>query len=300
MGLSVTTIAASKRLTAVSVVEGLIGGTSDDSLLGELIDQASDAIVAYCRRPFAREVYSERLPGYGGIRLQLARTPVVAVSSVLDQDDNIITDYSIDDATRGWLYRRPGWAWAVQAYAGLGAGGRFMDFGAPLPNQEEPHYTVAYTAGYVMPAANRIDATTLSAAAADNSFNDSANLFASALRAGDTIEASGFTAAANNGRFTVVSAAAGKIVVSGGTLVDEAAGSARTLKLQNLPKDVEKACVEAVKAWYFERAQSANVVEKQVGSLRIRNSEGGSTVFTVFNPLPAVCVGLLQPWVRAA
>jgi len=300
VGLSITTIAASTRLTTVAVVEGLVGPTSDDSLLGELIDQASAAIAAYCHRPFARETYAESLAGFGEIRLQLARTPVVAVSSVVDQDGNVITDHSIEDAVRGWLYRRAGWVWSAQAYAGLGAGGRFMDMGAPLPRSEEPHYTVAYQAGYLMPAANRTGGT-VSVAAADNSFNDSASLFSNQVRAGDVVEAVGFTTGANAGRYVVTGTpTAGKIIVSGGPLVDETAAAGKILNLQSLPKDVEKACVEAVKAWYYDRAENPNVVEKQVGSLRLRNSEGGSTIFSVFNPLPAVCVGLLQPWVRAA
>lgn len=300
MGLSITTIAASTRLTTVAVLEGLIGNTSDDALLAELIDQASAAIVTYCHRPFARETYSESLAGFGGIRLQLARTPVVSVTSVIDQDGNVITDYSIEDADRGWLYRRAGWLWSVQTYPGLSGGGRFMDWGSPQPRQEEPHYTVAYRAGYLMPVANRVGAITISAAVADNSFNDSAAGFSADLRAGDPITASDFTNLPNNGRFTIVSATASKIVVSGGPLVNEAAGTARTINAQTLPKDVEKACIEAVKAWYLDRAENPNTVEKQVGSLRLRNTEGGSTVFSVFNPLPAVCVGLLQPWVRAA
>lgn len=301
MSLSTTTIAATTRLTTVAMVESLIGATSDDSLLADLIDQASAAVVGYCHRPFAREVYSESLPGFGDIRLQLARTPVLAVSSIVDQDGNVITDYSIADAERGWLYRRGGWSWSVQAYAGLSGGGGFMDFGSPLARQEEPHYTVAYTAGYLLPGTNLVGVSTIAAAAADNSFNDSASGFSTQLRAGDVIEASGFTNAANNGRFVVTGTpTAAKITVSA-ALTTEAAGSARTVKLQTLPADVEKACIEAVKAWYLERRDNSNVEEKQVGPMRVRyGARGGGTIFSDPQGLPSICVGLLRPWVRAA
>lgn len=64
--------------------------------------------------------------------------------------------------------------------------------------------------------------TTISAASADNSFNDSANGFGTMV-AGQWVKVSGFATAVNNGFFKVVTKAAGKITVSGGTLVNESA-----------------------------------------------------------------------------
>jgi hypothetical protein len=69
---------------------------------------------------------------------------------------------------------------------------------------------------------------TYSAANADNSFNDSGSGFGD-IEVGDWIAVKGFTTAANNGIFQVVTAAAGKITVSGGTLQDEAAGDTVTI-----------------------------------------------------------------------
>lgn len=77
-----------------------------------------------------------------------------------------------------------------------------------------------------------LTAATISAASADNSFNDSGNNMPF-VYPGATVIAAGFTNAANNGSFPVVSRTAGKIVVSGGTLVLEAAGSSRTLITRN-------------------------------------------------------------------
>lgn len=72
--------------------------------------------------------------------------------------------------------------------------------------------------------AGAVTATTISAAAADNSINDSANGLP-LVAAGDVIEISGFTGStANNGIATVVSRTTSKIVVSGLTLVNDAAG----------------------------------------------------------------------------
>lgn len=65
--------------------------------------------------------------------------------------------------------------------------------------------------------------TNVSAASADNSFNSAAAGFGSIV-AGQWIKVSGFANAANNGYFKVVTQTASKLVVSGGTLVVEAAG----------------------------------------------------------------------------
>jgi hypothetical protein len=82
-------------------------------------------------------------------------------------------------------------------------------------------------AGWTAPVT--ITAITISVAASDNSFNDSGNGFGS-LVVGQWIKASGFTAAADNGYFKIVTRTSAKITVSGGTLVDESAGTSRTIK----------------------------------------------------------------------
>lgn len=304
MALTVTTAAVSQRLTRKEKVKAELGitGTDDDALFDDLIDEASSAIVSFCRRPFAREVLTETVPGYGDFLLKLERTPIISVSSVT-KDSGIITDYSIDDAGAGTLYRRGGWAWSVQSIAGLSGWQRWPGRGLPLPRQEEPLFAVAYTAGYLLPQQNRLSGT-VSVASADNSFNDSALLFPSLLVAGDTVQGIGWTAEANNQVGTVVSATAGKIIVSGITLVNEAAAATKGLLVQSIPRDVEKAAIEAVKTWYAGRGDDSNVAEKQVGAMRIRFDRGASvselTGGVVGSGLPAMCVGLLSSYVRAA
>lgn len=81
-------------------------------------------------------------------------------------------------------------------------------------------------------------AITLSATAADKSFNDSANgLLTAGFLVGQIITTSGFVAGANNGKFKIATAAAGKITVTdvnGGavTLVDGAAGPSVTITME--------------------------------------------------------------------
>ena len=71
-----------------------------------------------------------------------------------------------------------------------------------------------------------IDATDISAAASDNSYNAATTDFAAAgVLPGQWVRVSGFATAANNGFARVVSAAARKLVVAGPTLADEASGA---------------------------------------------------------------------------
>jgi hypothetical protein len=74
-----------------------------------------------------------------------------------------------------------------------------------------------------------VSATTLSAAASDNSYNDSGAGLGT-LSANQWVYVTGFTTPANNGFRKIVSKTTTKIVVSGGTLVDEVAGDSVSIK----------------------------------------------------------------------
>jgi hypothetical protein len=300
LGVSVTTAALTRRLTRREHVQREIPG-AESVLLDALIDGASAAIEAYCNRPFGREALTETLAGYGGPELQLARTPVIAVSSV-QRDLDVLTDHSIESRDQGTLYRRAGWDWNVQAIAGFAGRQRFPGFGVPLPGTEEPRFSVSYVAGYILPEQS-LEGGTVSVEAADNSFNAAGGGFPGLLRAGDILVASGFASSVNNGRFIVsgTPTAAKAVVTSPFPLVDEAAAAGKVVSFDP-PADcrpfasVERAAIEAVKSWYLRASEDPDVVEKQVGDLRMRWS--GSEEVSLL-PLPAVCVGLLRPWVRA-
>jgi hypothetical protein len=71
---------------------------------------------------------------------------------------------------------------------------------------------------------------TFSMDSTDNSINDSGSGFVAAgFVAGQQVKISGFTESANNGYFTLVSVTAGKMVLSGGTVVTEVAGDSVTV-----------------------------------------------------------------------
>lgn len=311
MALTVTTVAPTLRLTTRAAVQAELGISSDGALIDGFIDQYSSAIVSFCHRPFAREAYVEALAAFGDIRLQLARTPVVSVTAVTLYG-NVVTDYGVEDADKGWLYvrslsgtgsawNRSRWPWSFQSNPGLSAAGAFLDIGSPLPSQEEKSVSVTFTAGYILPS-QFLAPTTVSVAAADNSFNDSASGFPSLLKAGDVLETSGFANAANNGRFLVSGTpTTSKIVVTSSLTLETAPIAATAIKFRPPSShrpfdDVEKACIEAVKSGYASRKDDSGVIEKQAGPMRLRYSDLPGPP----QGLPPSCIGLLRPWVRTA
>jgi hypothetical protein len=106
--LTVTTAADSTLLTKRSTVKTLfdITNTAQDAKLDILIAQASAVAASYCRRVFARETVSETLrlsQDMDGLRL--ARWPIVEITSIEEDGEDLDEDqYEIDEGS-GLIYR---------------------------------------------------------------------------------------------------------------------------------------------------------------------------------------------------
>lgn len=306
--LTVTTPAGSRRLTRKENVKREmpdVPAASDDAFLDSLVDAASSAVERFVhggnpRVPrFPRQVLSETLPGYAEVWLTVERTPIVSIAAIL-YDSTPITDFLLDDPEAGMIYRQVGWYWTAQVFGGLVAKQRWPGIGDPLPRQEEPRFTVNYTAGYLVPGQDLVAVTTVSVSAVDNSFNDSANGFPALLQAGDVIVASGFTNAGNNGSFVVVGTpTSGKVLVTPGPnpMVTEAAGSARTVLVNNLPPDVEKATIEVVKDFYLNRQKTPHSRRERVGE---QDLEWTDPMNLGDIGVPVTAAGLLRAYQRVA
>lgn len=293
MGLSVVTVARNRYLTTPARVKAVAGIDVSSADLAEV----TDAIQSFCNRRegFARQGYTELLAGFGSVHLQLKATPVVAVSAVT-VDSNVVTDYTISEPERGWLYRRAGWAWTAQRYVGLNGGMRWLDQGTPLPGQEEPSISVSYTGGYLVPDDN-VEGTGITADASDNSFNSSA-AFPASLQSGDIFEVGGFSNAANNGRFQVSGTpTTSKVIVTGTLVTDAGATETRTFRFETLPQDIQRAAIETLKSYRARATDDSNVIEKHMGPAGLRYADvadGGAM------SLPPLAASLLRPWVRRA
>ena len=215
----------------------------------------------------------------------LSATPIIGVP-VIALNGSPLTDFTVEDAVAGTLYRQKGWDWSAQV------GWYLSDYRAP--GSEQPDLVVTYTAGYLLPSDDLVTAT-LSVAAADKSFNDTAAGFP-LLAAGDRITTSGFSTA-NTGTFTVVTRTASKVTVAE-TLADHVAdGDLKAVLVSTLPADLSKGVRELVKAFYAGRARDPEVTDKQVGDLRITyaRAQAGDE-----DCLPRSVTALLRPYQRAA
>lgn len=124
------------------------------TLLGELIDEASEEAARLCGRPVARATYIERVPGWGTPLLRVDRRPIESVSALTFRGDPVPSDsYRIADARRGYIGRESDLSpnWHLTAPSG-GLAERFPAGAVPRLD-----YAATYIAGYVMPGDDPID-----------------------------------------------------------------------------------------------------------------------------------------------
>jgi hypothetical protein len=146
MAITVITPAQDFDLTTLANLKSRLKITdaSLDSELTRMITGVSKSLMRKINRQLARETVRETVKGYGDTQLMLSRSPVISVSSVLEDGVTPVLDYSIEDPESSILYRRSGWSWGVvNGFTGVGFN--------PLPNSEEANYTIEYEAGYYLP-----------------------------------------------------------------------------------------------------------------------------------------------------
>lgn len=150
MGVTVVEAASNALLTTRETVKGELGidTTDEDDTISDLIVRASSAIARETRRTFGVETVTETMDGSGSRLLGLSRTPIVEVTEVTE-DGTAITDYSVEDAEAGALYRQVGWGrsgglrmWGTEAFSS----------GYILPGYQDQRYSVTYRAGYLLPS----------------------------------------------------------------------------------------------------------------------------------------------------
>lgn len=151
MSITVSVAADSTMLTQLDRVKRELGLTADtdDLILEEMIDRASSAISKETRRVFGRETVTETLDGTGTRLLGLTRTPIVSITSITEDGETVAgSEYSVEDADAGAVYRANGWGrsgglrmWGTEAFSS----------GYILPGYQDLRYSVTYVAGYVLP-----------------------------------------------------------------------------------------------------------------------------------------------------
>jgi hypothetical protein len=268
--LTVTEPAHATGLTTLTRLKAELGLTdvdaARDAKLAEWILEASDAIVAYVGHVLAREAVEETFIGLGRTDVLLERTPIVAVSAVTLEGEVIDpATYRVADAETGVLYRvRDVWTDTRGRCVWLTPGAR-TDRGAD-------DWAAAYVGGYLLPDDDVV--APISADGADRSYND-ANAGFPLAASGEWITASGFSTAANNGRRRVLSRTASKIVVDAALATEAVASGLRYLRVCNLPRVYEQACLMLLKMRWAGR--TPGVTSERIGDWAATYADPGDT-----------------------
>lgn len=129
------------RLVSVSAFKTERGesGSANDARYGRILDAVSRAFAQELGWPLPRQRYTETLSGPGRRRLLLSARPVDRNSLTVTVDElalTLDTDYTVEDAAQGILYRSAGWP---------------IPCGGPGEAGEEL-ISVTYKAGWILPA----------------------------------------------------------------------------------------------------------------------------------------------------
>jgi hypothetical protein len=143
--LTVTTTSTSAALTSVDALKTRLGitTTSEDGLLSDAIDSASDAVATYIGYYPLRQSYRETIAGFGARTMMVSRTPLTAVSAIYYGSTGLLADpnsYVIDNTEAGFIVRDQGFPWSA---------GVEWDLDAHIaPRSERKIFIVDYTAGW--------------------------------------------------------------------------------------------------------------------------------------------------------
>lgn len=139
-------------LTLDATVASELGVAAAGTVIPRIILAASDACRTFMNRSpctYATAI-SEKTAGYGRNRLVLQRLPLVSITSItIDGTAVTASEYEIEDAEAGLVYREAGFPWTGIRRAGLSQD--------PMPGTEARDITVVYVGGWVTPAQNAAD-----------------------------------------------------------------------------------------------------------------------------------------------
>lgn len=147
-----TSILSTSALTTYERAKARLNATgaqlvdlTDQESVEALVNAVSDAAANYCGRGLAKLARTEPYAPPRGCRLPL-NAPIIASVSAVTLDGQPITDYAIEDATQGWLWRDGGWCGETYEAAAYGS-----VTGATIPGTAQRVLSVTYLAGYVTP-----------------------------------------------------------------------------------------------------------------------------------------------------
>lgn len=276
-------------LTTLAKVKTELGITDSarDALLEGYIDVASSAIERRCGRKFQRiTVTAEAHEGTGTKQLLVDRTPLVSITSI-EEDGTALEsdDYEIEDADAGIIRREDGWAASGRSCIGISL--------TPVPGTGERTFEVTYVGGFALPN----DEVLAGVTASESSDVQTLESPAAPVETGALVVT---TSAGEAGAADYVVTWKGEALCSGSIAAGELPGDVDlgehsedlegfTLTVEEaeasevsyavvgtdtavevtLPPELEKACVETVKALYHAQARDPAVASESIGDYSV-------------------------------
>lgn len=285
MSVTVRTAAQQTRLTTLAAVKEELAktDTGDDKFLLALLDRATATLERWTGRGrMARELVTEKRAGTGGFRMSMSRLPVVTLEAVRLEDRAVdLDDFKLEDPDAGFIIRDDNFFTTTER--------AIINIDLQLvPRRGEREWAFDYTAGWLLPADDIVQATDVTATAADKTYTTTTTTVFPLLAKGDVINVSGFANAGNNGLKTIASRDGDTKITVDETLVDESAGPKVDMAVRTLPFDLEEAAIELVKSWFKRRKHASEVRSERVGDFQqsIQMDQG----------LPPAVTGLLTPY----
>lgn len=142
----------SERLASLDRIKLLMRkeDTSEDALLGVLIDTASSLIAEVIGFPLGRRQVRETFPGTHGTHLVLTCLPIAVDTLAMTVDDGEVSDFTVDPET-GITFRRDGWGGTVYPNWWLGSQGWSTGNQRVVGEEPQSNISATYWGGYLLP-----------------------------------------------------------------------------------------------------------------------------------------------------
>lgn len=227
--------------------------TKYDTVLTDLIADASSTLIKEIGYPLFRAKVRESLVGEGHSELMLSRTPVAYVESVAVDGEVVPSDQFTVEPDIGLAIHETAWPNTKHIGAWI------TPF--ELPDAGRFKVAVEYWGGALGPDDNVV----ASGMAVDGVGKEFVFTDPPLVVPGDVIEAIGFGEPDNNGQFTVVSRSETGITVSADLVTEAAAPGAAQLLVRNLSRALERLCIDTVRAWFKGLDRDPNITSERIG-----------------------------------
>lgn len=228
--------------------------TESDSLIQEMLEDATSRVERKVNRPLSRAAWTEHSEGTDRLDIFLQLRPIITIDAVTYGGAvQTASNYILGSAEEGQIWNASGfpttWTWA---------------------NSLDPNlWAFTVVAGYFGTAEDVISQS-ITVNTTDNSYS-SAGLFPTHLKAGDWVDVSGYTTGnvANNGTRRVLAIVTPRSKFTVDAVVPDlvSATASASIKFSNTPGAIRKAIKLFARESQLQRSQNTNLQREKIGNV---------------------------------